>query len=157
MPDMLVNLLNLPEDPSLFQRLAEDGVRIFRALTPDQIGVTEWVRDQFGKHAAGECQAAFARQPAACILAARGRTPIGYACYDATYRNFFGPTAVLESERGKGVGKALLLTALRSMRDIGYAYAIIGGVGPAAFYEKTVGAILIPDLAPGVYRDFLQL
>ena len=31
MPDMLVNLLNLPEDPSLFQRLAEDGVRIFRA------------------------------------------------------------------------------------------------------------------------------
>lgn len=43
------------------------------------------------------------------------------------------------------------------MRDIGYAYAIIGGVGPAAFYEKTVGAILIPDSAPGVYRDFLQL
>ena len=157
MSDMLVNLLKLPHDPALFQRLSEDGVRIFRALTPDQIAVTEWVRAQFGKQAAGECMAAFARQPVACILAARGRTLLGYACYDATYRNFFGPTAFLESERGKGIGRALLLTALGSMRDVGYAYAIIGGVGPAAFYEKTVGAVLIPDSTPGVYCDFLQL
>ena len=41
------------------------------------------------------------------------------------------------------------------MRAEGYGYAIIGGVGPAQFYEKCVGAVLIPDSSPGIYRDFL--
>ena len=157
MPDMLVNLLQLPESNGIKTSLAQNGIQIRRALTPDQIGVTDWVREQFGKWAAGECIAAFSRQPSACIIATKGRELIGYACYDATYRNFFGPTAVLETERGKGIGKALLLAALESMREQGYAYAIIGGVGPAEFYEKTVGASLIPNSAPGIYRDFLQL
>lgn len=40
-------------------------------------------------------------------------------------------------------------------RAEGYAYAIIGGVGPVAFYEKCVGARVIPDSTPGIYRDFL--
>ena len=51
---------------------------------------------------------------------------VGFACYDATCMNFFGPTGVKESERGKGVGKALLLAALHAMKEQGYAYAIIG-------------------------------
>ena len=41
------------------------------------------------------------------------------------------------------------------LRAEGYAYAIIGGVGPVAFYEKCVGARAIPDSTPGIYRDFL--
>jgi len=28
-------------------------------------------------------------------------------------------------------------------------------VGPAEFYAKTVGATLIPDSTPGIYRDYL--
>ncbi len=68
---------------------------------------------------------------------------------------FFGPTRVLDSERGKGIGKALLLRSLRAMRDEGYVYAIIGGVGPAEFYEKCVGATLIEGSTPGIYRDLL--
>ena len=36
------------------------------------------------------------------------------------------PMAVLESERKKGVGRALLLKSLESMQELGYAYAIIG-------------------------------
>ena len=39
------------------------------------------------------------------------------------------------------------------MRDDGYAYAIIGGVGPAEYYAKTVGATLIEGSSPGIY-DF---
>jgi hypothetical protein len=38
----------------------------------------------------------------------------------------------------------------------GYAYAIIGGVGPAAFYERAVGAIPIPGSEPGIYRGRLR-
>jgi len=49
----------------------------------------------------------------------------------------------------------LLLRSLRAMRDEGYVYAIIGGVGPAEFYEKCVGATLIEGSTPGIYRDLL--
>ena len=89
------------------------------------------------------------------IGSAHGATLVGYACYNATAPDFFGPTAVDPSYRGRGIGRALLLSCLRAMRAEGYVYAIVGGVGPAAFYEKTVGASLIPDSDPGIYADFI--
>ena len=33
--------------------------------------------------------------------------------------------------------------------------AIIGGVGPAGFYERAVGATLIPGSEKGIYRNRL--
>ena len=53
------------------------------------------------------------------------------------------------------IGRAMLLRSLAAMRAEGYAYAVIGGVGPQEFYKKCVGAMLIPDSVPGIYRDFL--
>lgn len=47
----------------------------------------------------------------------------------------------------------MLLTALDRMRQAGYGYAIIGGVGPTAFYAKTVGAIVIDGSSPGIYTE----
>jgi len=32
---------------------------------------------------------------------------------------------------------------------------VIGGVGPADFYAKVAGAVLIPDSSPGLYRGML--
>ena len=61
------------------------------------------------------------------------------------------PGGVLEAHRGKGLGTVLLLECLRSMKEMGYAYAIIGGVGPKEFYAKAAGAIEIPDSTPGIY------
>ena len=54
-----------------------------------------------------------------------------------------------------GIGEALLRVSLTAMRDAGYGYAIIGGVGPAEFYRRTVGAIEIPDSNPGIYAEML--
>jgi hypothetical protein len=42
------------------------------------------------------------------------------------------------------------------MREMGYAYAVVGGVGPADFYERAVGATVIPGSSPGVYADALR-
>ena len=81
---------------------------------------------------------------------------VGFACYEATAKDFFGPTGVNPDYRGKGIGKALLLAALHAMRAEGYAYAIIGSAGPTAFYEKEVGAIAIPDSSPGIYKHMLR-
>ena len=41
------------------------------------------------------------------------------------------------------------------MRELGYAYGIIGGVGPKEFYSKNCGAIEIPGSDPGTYSDLL--
>jgi predicted N-acetyltransferase YhbS len=62
---------------------------------------------------------------------------------------------VVESARGLGVGKALLFKALEALRELGHAYAIIGGVGPKDFYANACGATEIPGSDPGVYADIL--
>ena len=50
----------------------------------------------------------------------------------------------------------LLLSALHAQRAQGYAYSIIGGVGPAEFYGKAVGAVVIADSTPGIYDGMLM-
>lgn len=155
MADMLVNLMHLPEAAPTVTALRAQGVQIRRALPPDKLRIVAWVQEHSGLSAAGECDVCFAHAPVSCFVATRGAQIIGYACYDATAPDFFGPTRVLDSEQGRGVGKALLLCCLEAMRQEGYAYAIIGGVGPVDFYAKCVGATLIPDSTPGIYKDFL--
>ena len=81
---------------------------------------------------------------------------MGFARHDATFRNFFGPTGVKLEVRKHGIGTGLLFACLEDMRQQGYGYAIVGGVGPTAFYSKAVGAVLIEGSDPGVYRGLLR-
>ena len=90
-----------------------------------------------------------------CFVAIEAKQLLGFGCHDGTCPNFFGPTAVDTNPRGKGIGAALLLACLEDMRHQGFGYAIIGGVGPAGFYSKTVGAIPIEGSEPGIYRGLL--
>ena len=157
MADMLVKLYTLPELESAIAQQRAQGIDIRRALAPEKHVVLEWIKRTFGDGWKSECDVAYARQPIACFVAIYQEKPIGFACYDATCRGFFGPTGVSEEGRGKGTGKALLLACLHAMRNEGYGYAIIGGVGPAEFYAKCVGATLIEDSTPGMYRGLLPL
>ncbi len=50
-----------------------------------------------------------------------------------------------------------LLSSLLDLKTMGYAYAIIGDVGPSGFYEKTVDAMPIPNSAPGIYAGMLKI
>ncbi len=158
MSDMLVKLLDIPsreELGKLEKKLSEAGIEITRAMTPDMLMVLDFVESTTGRFARGEATVCFSRQPVSCFVATKDKKVIGYACYEATMRDFFGPTEVLKEFQGKGIGAALLLECLHCMRDMGYAYAIIGGVGPASFYTKVSGAKLIEDSDPGIYKDFL--
>ncbi|MDD4080400.1 MAG: GNAT family N-acetyltransferase [Eubacteriales bacterium] len=155
MSDMLVKLYELPDDSGLIARLEGEGIRIRRAMTPDKFRVVPWVQEHAGLSAAGEGDVSFSNKPASCFIATLDADIIGYACYDATCINFFGPTLVKDAYQGKGIGKALLIRSLRGMLDKGYAYAIIGGVGPASFYKHCVGAMPIPGSTPGIYADYL--
>jgi GNAT superfamily N-acetyltransferase len=154
MPDMLVKLYDLPPLAPALVAVARQGGMIRRALNADKLPVLAWVRAGFPSWAA-ETETAFSRLPVTCFIAHREQGIAGFACYDATCPNFFGPTAVAEAHRGLGIGRALLLASLHAQREQGYAYSIIGGVGPAAYYAKAVGAVIIEGSSPGIYANRL--
>mgnify|MGYP006270888811 CR=1 FL=1 len=156
MTDMLAKLYNLPPLQPELDRQHAQNIEIRRALAPEKHLVLAWVGATFSAYWVSECEIAFTRQPITCYIAIHAQRVIGFACYDVTKRGFFGPTGVDESARGQGTGKALLLTCLHDMWAQGYGYAIIGGVGPIDFYEAVVGATVIPDSTPGVYRGLLR-
>jgi GNAT superfamily N-acetyltransferase len=155
-PDLLVRLYDLP-DFAASDTLAAGGIVVRRAIPPERHAVTGWITGTFGIPPwVSECETAFSCLPVTVWIATRGEALLGFACHDATAKGFFGPTAVAEAERGKGIGEALLFATLRGMREAGYAYAIIGGVGPVAFYEKRLDVMIIPGSDPGIYRGMLR-
>ncbi|WP_373413529.1 GNAT family N-acetyltransferase [Ensifer aridi] len=152
MPDMLVRLYALPEIGA--SRLGSD-ISIRRAMAPERRIVVSWIEERFGAGWAGEAEAAFSSTPTRIHIALYQGQLAGFACQDVTALGFFGPTGVDEAMRGRGIGEALLIESLRSMRAAGYAYAIIGGAGPVDFYARAVGAVEIPDSTPGIYAGML--
>lgn len=155
MIDMLVRLYDLPETHSTYRQVTARGVTLRRARAFEKHTVAAFASEHFSPKWVSEVEVAMSRQPIACFIATRDQQILGFACYDTTQRGFFGPTGVAEKARGLGLGKALLYKALEGLRDIGYAYAIIGGVGPKEFYVKNCGAIEIPGSDPGTYTDLL--
>jgi len=153
--DMLVKLYDLPDSRTLLEALAKAGISVRRALAPEKHKVTAWIRDNFSEGWVSETEVAFSRQPVSCFIAVKDGRITGFACHDATCRNFFGPTGVTPKARKSGIGTALLLACLEDMKQQGFGYAIIGGVGPADYYAKAVGAVLIEGSEIGVYRGLL--
>ncbi|MBP2686285.1 MAG: hypothetical protein H6Q81_1190 [Deltaproteobacteria bacterium] len=146
MADVLVKLYSLKEVP---QEIG--GVEIRRPL-PHEKGILKgWVAENFFPEWAEEFETTFKSFPVTAFTALREGMPVGFACYEATSRGFFGPTAVLPEERGKGIGKQLLIRSMYGLRELGYAYGIIGGAGPVDFYVKTLGGFLIPGSEQGIY------
>lgn len=152
MPDMLVKLYDLPPLQPALVAAARGGCLIRRATGEDRTATLAWVQSVFPSWCA-EVETAFGHTPVTCYIALRGTALSGFACYDATCPNFFGPTGVAEQERGRGIGRALLLAALHAQKAQGYGYAIIGGVGPADYYAKAVGAQPIEGSTPGIYAQ----
>ncbi|HKP83899.1 MAG TPA: GNAT family N-acetyltransferase [Pyrinomonadaceae bacterium] len=152
MPDLLVNLLKIPQ----VEDTASEGFSVRRAQPFELTPVRAFVSTNFSHSWADEISVGFARQPVSVFIATIERKLVGFAAYECTRRGYFGPTGVIQAAQGKGVGKALLLASLWALREMGYVYAIVGAAGPVRFYQKTVGAIIIPDSEPGIYTDSLK-
>ena len=153
MPDLLVNLLRLP--PVDTEALQKYSIR--RAQPFELTIVRSFVERNFSITWADELSVGFANKPVSVFVASVEGRLVGFAAFECTRHCFFGPTGVLDQFRGQGIGKALLLSSLWGLRELGYVYGIIGGVGPVRFYQKTVGAIVIPDSEPGIYTESLRL
>ena len=157
MPDMLVKLYELPDLTLELKKLKKNGITVRKAMSYEKQDVVGWVQKVFGREWASECGVAFCNSPISCFIATENGKILGFACYDCTSKDFFGPTGVNKFARGRGIGKALLLVCLHAMAAVGYSYAIIGGVGPAEFYTKTCGAVEIKGSKPGIYQDRLRV
>lgn len=156
--DYLVKLYDLPSSSPSTEKAASHGVTIHRAMGLDRTKILDFIRKNFHAIWVDECTLALSAQPTTCFIAVKDKQVIGFACYDATAKGFFGPTGVLESYRGKGVGTALLYRTLEAMREAGYGYAVIGWVTDALeFYQKTLDILEIPGSFPGVYQHMADL
>jgi GNAT superfamily N-acetyltransferase len=166
MTDMLVKLYDLPDYFPVRSQLKEQGVDIRQPFPSEKRILIPWVHANFSDIWAAECAGVLERDPINCFIAVE-KQPVpqpdenpynlppekilGFACFDAVKKGLFGPMGVLESYRGRNIGKGLLLACMHAMKAQNYAYAIIFWVGPAEFYARTVGAVPIEGSAPSFY------
>jgi ribosomal protein S18 acetylase RimI-like enzyme len=148
MTDLLVRLYDL-ESFNLPHEI--NGYSIHRAVSKELETLTDWVNTHFTNRWRSEVTKSFTNKPISCIVARQNSKLIGFAIYESTAPCYFGPAGVLPDHRGRGLGKALLYRSLNELRNIGYAYAVIGWAGPVEFYKKTVDALVIPKSDPGIY------
>jgi len=125
MSDLLVKLYDLDLE-NIKKEYFESDFKIVRALSPDKEKVLNFIKNEFNDNWASECARAFSNRNITCFIAIKEKQIIGFSCFDATAKGFFGPTGVKESERNKGFGKKLLMSCLKDMWDNEYGYAIIG-------------------------------
>ncbi|MBA3356345.1 MAG: GNAT family N-acetyltransferase [Pyrinomonadaceae bacterium] len=156
MPDLLVNLLKLPSLEPDVVRMEKAGVLIRRAQPFEITLVRSFVEEHFSVAWADEISVGFANKPVSIYIAVLEKQIVGFAAYECTRKTFFGPTGVAELLRGLGVGRALMIASLWGLKELGYVYGIIGGAGPIDFYEKAVGAIVIPGSDHGIYTNLLK-
>ena len=140
MPDLLVKLYDLPVDrPS-----PPDGYTIRPVAAHEVSAVAAWVSDTFSAGWADEFRCGAYASPVGVHVAETEGKVVGFSCHDVAAPGLFGPTGVDAGHRGKGLGLALLFAALDALVAKGYAYAVIGWAGPVSFYERAVGAVVIP-------------
>lgn len=152
-----MRLYDLPDPAPYYQRSETAGYSLRRAEAWDRLPLREFVKGHFGGIWTAEVERGFFATPITVHVGMKGTEIAGFGAYNVTRPDYFGPTGVREDLRGRGLGTALLFRCLESLRELGYAYAIIGGVGPASFYEKAVGAFAIPGSDLGIYAPLYDL
>ena len=113
-----------------------------RAMPADAPRLLDFVEREFGRIWRLEAAKAFDRELPNAFYAEEGGALTGFAVHEVNNRGlgFFGPTGVLESMRGRGIGCALLLASLADMRRLGHERAVIPWTDALEFYRKCSGA-----------------
>ncbi|MCP4648181.1 MAG: GNAT family N-acetyltransferase, partial [bacterium] len=132
MADLLVPLYNLPEKGYC------TGFLLRRPMAFESDTVQNWIEKNFSGKWACEVLPAIGRTPSTMTIAVEksSRKLAGFCAWDCTALGFLGPVGVAEEFRGSGVGKAVTLMVLHSMREQGYGYGIIGAAGPVGFFSS---------------------
>lgn len=151
--DLLVDLHDV-----IYQEPKDKAVLIKRVLSPDSDRVVSFIAKEFNDSWASEAKAGLYKPNPTCFIAVKDETVIGFACYDATAKGFFGPLGVSEKARGLGIGGTLVQRSLLAMKEDGYAYAIIGGVSERTkpFYDKVCNGVMAIPNSRKVYLRLIR-
>ena len=142
----------LPRDVPFFQKrgyveqartwnlegvLGSSGPRAVVSRGPEDPRTLMFIEEHFGKIWRFESSRA-----RGIVTTESGGAITGFAAYEANNRGLgvFGPTGVMKSMRGRGLGRELLLAALAELRALGYERAIIPWTDALEFYRKSCGA-----------------
>ncbi len=91
MADMLVKLYTLPSVEVEITAQEKQGIVIRRAIAPEKKTILAWVEEQFNTRWMSECDVSFKNSPPSCWIAVENQQILGFACYECTCKNFFGP------------------------------------------------------------------
>jgi GNAT superfamily N-acetyltransferase len=129
------------DDNRAREALRGNGTRVElrRATSADATPLVDLART-FSQAWADEAGRAVRREPPTAFVAVRDGRVVGFACHGVYREGWFGPTGVDPSERGNGLGEALLRLCLNDVAASGTEAMQISWIGPMAFYHRTVGA-----------------
>lgn len=162
MADLLCRLYENDIDPQPeISRLRAHGIEIKRAHPVNKTAILDFIEQEFSSGWRNEAEHCFSHCFTTMYIAVKEKKVIGFACYEATGRDFFGPVGVKSEYRRMHIGLALSKCCLNSMKEMGYAYAVIGWAAHGAFdfYKQHLGAVEIPDSEArnSIYRNLLQV
>ena len=156
MKDLFVNLYEKDYLNEIKLKLKNEEVKIKRLLSPNSDNLIDFVTSHFNSQWASEVKAGAYKENPTCFIATHENEIVGFACYDATAKGYFGPTGVNKNYRGQNIGQLLLLTTLNSMKEAGYGYAVIGSVGKdvVPFYSKYLN-VIESNSKPNIYSRMI--
>lgn len=157
MADLIVNLYEKDYLKDTDVKLKNDEIKIKRLLSPNADRLVEFAEKHFSTGWTSEVKAGVYKEHPTCFVATHEGNIVGFACYDATAKGYFGPTGVDPNYRGNNIGQVLLLTTLEAMKDAGYGYGVIGGANASVqgFYAKYVNFLLY-DKKPDLYNRLIN-
>lgn len=157
--DLLVNLYDFQCKRDQ-EKLASNGIVIRRAMSPDKGKILEFIKTHYSEGWMYESEHALMNTPISCYIAVKNKEVVGFACFDATAKGYFGPIGIKPDQKGAGIGQALMYETFMGMKEAGYGYGIIGWVDDAiGFYEKTINAVPIANSNPKktIYQNLIGL
>lgn len=154
--NMLVDLHALPFDAEAHDEAlasAHLSASHGRSAAPAD---TRWIEETFGGSWAQEASDGWN-----WFVRDRTGAPVGFATYEQRAMRFwwladwleqpdvgiFGPMGIDPALRGKNIGSVVAQKALLSLKEKGFARAIIPAVGPVEFYERCCGAKIVQRLS----------
>jgi GNAT superfamily N-acetyltransferase len=113
-----------------------------RATAEDREPLLAFIEREFGRIWRFESTPALAADPPNVFIAVVDGEITGFAAHESNNRGLgtFGPTGVMRSMRGRGLGRELLLASLADLRRLGYAQAVIPWTDALEFYRKSCAA-----------------
>lgn len=141
--NMSVDLTNAALDTALEEkRLRDNAISIRRLEASDEPRFSSWVGEHWTQEWAWEASRALVRKGAGCYVATRGSGLLAFAAHGCLRPSWFGPMGTAPAEQRQGLGAVLLKRCLTEQRSAGMTRSTIGWVGPAKFYERSVGATM---------------